>query len=62
MHTLEALNKAFADNGRIIDALMAANKQATALESLVILPLIGQARELRHSIDALRSAMTTPAE
>ena len=41
-------------------SLTAALAEATALEALVIVPLIGDARRLRDAIDALRTAIAEP--
>lgn len=41
-------------------SLTAALEEATALEALIIVPLIGDARRLRDAISALRSAIAEP--
>lgn len=41
-------------------SLTAALEAATALEALILVPLIGDARRLRDAIDALRDAIADP--
>jgi hypothetical protein len=55
---IDALTKAQHDAEFIAADLQAALKQASAIEALVILPLIRQARELREGLAALESALS----
>lgn len=41
-------------------ALTAALSDASAVEALILVPLIGDARRLRDAIDALRTAIAEP--
>lgn len=41
-------------------SLTAALGEASAVEALILVPLIGDARRLRDAIDALRSAVAEP--
>lgn len=52
----EALLKVAHDMGFACEGLQEALKMANNMEGLVILPLIGRARELRHHVEALLAA------
>ena len=56
MDTSTILASALIDVNNLRDELLAALSQSTAVEALVVLPLIERAAQLRADIAALRSA------
>ena len=53
----ELLKSIIRDLGTAGMNLAEANRRANSVQSLVIIPLIGRARELRRDVDALLSAI-----
>ncbi len=59
---LEHLEKAAASLEFLRSDLQAANAHGTAMESLLLLPMIRQAAELQQALEALRDAEERDAE
>lgn len=49
-------------SGRLIDDLMRANREASPLESLLLLPLLAQARQIHDQLAAIASAIDATPE
>lgn len=49
-------------SGRLIDDLMRANREASPLESLLLLPLLAQARQIHAQLAAIASAIDATPE